>query len=230
MSVTAQAGAPPHLYQYVQLMTDKIAIRQQIRKKRASLPAFRQHLASLALVRRILSNVNAIHHADRIAFYLAQDGEIDLLPLMVHCFNQGRRCYLPVLGTPDNKKLNFAEWTPRQPMSYNRYGIAEPIVNHRQRLTAAEMGLIFMPLVAFDANGNRLGMGGGYYDRSLAECCSSGSSATALNVNTGKRPVLIATGHDIQYIRYLPHDSWDIVPDMTITPGRIIKPNYISKS
>ena len=210
-------------------MTDKIAIRQQIRKKRASLPAFRQHLASLALVRRILANVSAIHHADRVSFYLAQDGEIDLLPLMVHCFKQGKRCYLPVLGTRDNKKLDFAEWEPKKPMSYNRYGIAEPITHHRQRLNAADMDLIFMPLVAFDASGNRLGMGGGYYDRSLAECCSSGSSTTALKLNSGKRPVLVATGHDIQYTPHLPRDSWDIVPDMTITPGHIIRPRYISE-
>lgn len=206
-------------------MTDKIAIRQQVRKKRSSLPAFRQHLASFALARRILLNVSAIHHVDRIAFYLAQDGEIDLLPLMVHCFKQGRRCYLPVLGTPDDKKLDFAEWTPGQTMLQNLYGIAEPAVPQHQLLSAADMQVIFMPLVAFDACGNRLGMGGGYYDRSLAECCSPGSSRTTRARHSNRRPLLVATGHDIQHVPHLPHDSWDIIPDITITPGRIIKPS-----
>ena len=73
------------------------------------------------------------------AFYLAQDGEIDLLPLMLHCFRQGRRCFLPVLGTVDDQKLNFAEWVPGMAMVKNRFGIAEPSVHTHQLSSAADM-------------------------------------------------------------------------------------------
>jgi len=206
-------------------MTDKIAIRQQIRKKRSSLPAYRQHLASFALTRRILLNVPAINYAGKIAFYLAQDGEIDLLPLMLHCFRQGRQCYLPVLGNPDNKILNFAEWDPGQVMLKNRYGIPEPAVHEHQLSSAADMELIFMPLVAFDTCGNRLGMGGGYYDRTLAEYCAAGIRRNAHVRYFNRCPYLVATGHDIQQVEKLPYQTWDIIPDITITPGRIIRPH-----
>jgi 5-formyltetrahydrofolate cyclo-ligase len=198
-------------------MTDKIAIRQQIRKRRSALPAYRQHIASIALARRVLRTISAIHRARKIAFYLAQDGEIDVFPLMLHCYKQQQQCFLPVLDNAAGNKLSFAEWTPEQVMLPNRYGIAEPAVPHHHLKEAADMDLIFMPLVAFDASGHRLGMGGGYYDRSLAGCFNSTRTEQAC------RPFLVAAGHDIQFYPRLPHDPWDIIPDITITPGRILK-------
>lgn len=201
-------------------MPDKKAIRQQFRKKRSALPAYRQQLASYAIADKILRKVSAIHRAGTIAFYITNDGEIDLLPLMLHCLKQGQHCYLPVLENPAEKKLSFAEWVPGQAMALNKYGIVEPAVPHHHLLSAAEMDLIFMPLVAFDDSGNRLGMGGGYYDRTLAENGHDGS-ATSL-----RKPYLVATGHDVQYIPQLPHDTWDIIPHMTITPGHFIHPKH----
>lgn len=209
-------------------MIDKTAIRQQFRIKRSALPAFRQHLASFALTRKILLHVSSIHRADRISFYLAQDGEIDLLPLMLHCLRQGRRCFLPVLGTTDDKKLSFAEWLPGQPMLKNRFGIPEPATHRHQLSSAADMDLVFMPLVAFDDCGNRLGMGGGYYDRTLAECCSPGIKHKGRLEFSASCPRLVATGHDIQHTPKLPRESWDIIPDLTITPARVIKPPCFS--
>lgn len=209
-------------------MLDKTAIRQQFRKKRSALPAFRQHLASFAIARRILRHVPIIHRADRISFYLAQGGEIDLLPLMLHCFRQGRRCFLPVLGTSDENKLHFAEWAPGQPMLKNRFGIHEPATHAHQLLSAADMDLVFMPLVAFDDCGNRLGMGGGYYDRTLAECCSPGIKRKHRPGLSARCPRLVATAHDIQHAGKLPRERWDIIPDLTITPARVIRPHCFS--
>ncbi len=199
-------------------MSDKKAIRQQYREKRLSLPAYRQQLASYSIGDKILRKVSAIKHAESIAFYIANDGEIDLFPLMLHCLKHGRRCYLPVLKGPDEKKLGFAEWAPGKIMSRNKYGIAEPLVPHHHLLTADELDLIFMPLVAFDDTGNRLGMGGGYYDRTLAEFCH-GKTHRAV-----RKPFLVATGHNIQHSRQLPRDKWDVTPDITITPGFFIRP------
>lgn len=195
---------------------DKMAIRQQMRKMRSALSAQQQQLASLALTKKVLRHISAIDHVDRIAFYLTQDGEIDLLPLMIHCYKQGRQCFLPVLDCARENTLKFAEWAPDRAMSKNIYGIAEPVVPEQQLLSAGNMELIFMPLVAFDACGRRLGMGGGYYDRSLADCSKNGDSSV--------KPLLVATGHDMQYVPHLPLESWDIIPDITITPDRIIKP------
>lgn len=198
-------------------MTDKTAIRQHIRKKRSALPAYRQHLASIALAKRVLRSVPALHRARKIAFYLAQNGEIDVFPLMLHCQKQGQQCFLPVLDGKNENKLYFADWTPGQVMLPNRYGIPEPAVPQYQLLPAAEMDLIFMPLVAFDAAGHRLGMGGGYYDRSLEGCCST------QNTEQPGKPFLVAVGHEIQLVPCLPNEPWDIIPHLLITPARIIK-------
>lgn len=198
-------------------MTDKKAIRQLFRKKRLALPAYRQQLASYAVTDKVLRKISAIQRARTIAFYIAKEGEIDLLPLMLYCRKQGQQCYLPVLDSSNEKMLRFAEWVPGQAMSRNKYGIAEPDVPHNHLLSAAEMDLIFMPLVAFDDCGNRLGMGGGYYDRTLAQCYGESAASS-------QKPFLVATGHDVQYIPQLPHDAWDIIPHITITPGHFIRP------
>ncbi|MCK5359218.1 MAG: 5-formyltetrahydrofolate cyclo-ligase [Gammaproteobacteria bacterium] len=195
--------------------TDKMVIRQQVRKKRSALPDYQQKIASAALSEQVLDKISEVHQAGRIAFYLSQDGEIGLGPLMDHCYKNGRQCFLPVLDSTRENELKFAEWTPDTSMSKNKYGIAEPVVPESQLLPAGDMQLIFMPLVAFDDSGQRLGMGGGYYDRSLA-ACSNSSDVTA-------KPLLVATGHDFQFVPKLPHESWDITPDITITPDRIIR-------
>lgn len=198
-------------------ITDKISLRREIREKRASLPAFRQHLASFSLARRVVLATPRINHAKKMAFYLAQEGEISLLPLIAYCLRLRRQCFLPVLSGSNENTLGFARWIPGEPMSVNRFGIAEPHVSQHELFSAAEMDIIFMPLVAFDTMGHRLGMGGGYYDRSLAACSSS-------EPYVKKRPLLVATGHDIQCVPEIPVEDWDIVPDITVTPGGIIRP------
>ena len=96
-----------------------MAIRQQMRKMRSALSAQQQQIASLALTKKVLLHISAVDHVDRIAFYLTQDGEIDLLPLMIHCYKQGRQCFLPVLNPATENTLRFAEWTPDRAMSKN---------------------------------------------------------------------------------------------------------------
>jgi 5-formyltetrahydrofolate cyclo-ligase len=199
---------------------DKMALRRELRAKRHALPAYRQHLASAALSQRIISHISRLKRAKKVAFYLAKDGEIDLSPLIYHCLQQDIYCFLPVLRVDKESVLGFAEWLPGDAMKCNRFGIAEPVVSSHHLLTASELDIIFMPVVAFDNSGNRLGMGGGYYDRSLADCCNKNG-----NDRSAHRPYLVAVAHDLQYVPALQHEPWDILPDMTITPTRVIKSN-----
>ena len=198
-------------------IADKTLLRKLAREKRAALPAYHQHLASLSLARRVHTGISQVKHAQKIAFYLAQDGEISLLPLIALCLRLGRECYLPVLRDTDDGQLGFARWIPGSAMSVNQFGIAEPYIPPQRLLSAEDLDLIFMPLVAFDASGHRLGMGGGYYDRSLAACYAN-------KPGHRNRPYLVATAHDIQCVPDIPVEQWDIVPDVTVTPGRIIRP------
>lgn len=93
------------------------------------------------------------------------DGEIGL-----HAFQlrlpRGLTYCLPVLH--DDGSLRFAPWTPGDALVTNRYGIPEPDAAPADALKAEAMAMIVLPLVGFDADCRRLGMGGGWYDRSLA--------------------------------------------------------------
>ena len=121
------------------------------RAKRRALSAAEQKRHAEAIAATILPSLAP---CDTVAVYLARDGEVDLSPLAAGC----RRVALalPVL-TPG---LEFAAYEPDAPLRANRYGIGEPAVPVIVRPT-----VVLAPLVAFDALGNRLGMGGGYYDR-----------------------------------------------------------------
>lgn len=91
----------------------------------------------------------------------------------------------------------------------NRYGILEPRLNVLDVLPANQLDVICTPLVAFDGSGQRLGMGGGYYDRTLAPWYQSGN---------GAKPVGIA--HDCQRVETLPVEAWDVPLPEILTPSR----------
>ena len=106
----------------------------------------------------------AIEHlaaADTVAAYCAQDGEVDLAPLIDVCWQRGIAVALPVLS---GRRMAFAGYRPDTALRNNRYGILEPV----SAQPLLEPTVVLAPLVAFDDAGNRLGMGGGYYDRYLA--------------------------------------------------------------
>ena len=76
------------------------------------------------------------------------------------------------------------------------------------------MDLLFLPLVAFDTHGNRMGMGGGFYDRSLA----------FLQQKNGlKKPVLAGLAHEIQKVEQLLTQNWDIPLDFVITEKQLYR-------
>lgn len=196
-------------------MTNKPRLRNELRARRRGLAAFQQILASKSLMQRAIANISGLKHARNIGFYLAMDGEIDLMPLMQRCLSQGKYCYLPVLDQNNINRLDFARYQTGHRLVSNRFGIAEPAASRTQRCKFNMMDIIFMPTVGFDDDGRRLGMGGGFYDRTLAGHLDSASMS----------PLLVAVAHDIQYISRLPEEPWDIHPDMTLTPARIITRN-----
>jgi 5-formyltetrahydrofolate cyclo-ligase len=103
--------------------------------------------------------------AGYVAGYWAMDGEIALHAWQLRLPSALTYC-LPVLGR--DKRLRFAPWRPGEPLASNRFGIPEPDVTASALLEPGTMALVVAPLVGFDASGQRLGMGGGWYDRSFA--------------------------------------------------------------
>lgn len=136
--------------------------------------------------------------------YQAIHGEVDLSAVWQSAASQGLSCYFPVIH--DDKTVSFFPATPSTSFKNNRFGIAEPPVLNEQALLPDQIDILFLPALAFDARGTRLGMGGGYYDRTLAH----------------HRPrLLVGIAYDAERQPFIEADAWDIPMDAVITERTI---------
>ncbi len=181
-------------------------IRQQIRARRLSLPADTQQQHSQALCQNIIKQ-KSYRYSSHVACYLANDGEIDPYPLIEHAWFAGKKVYLPVLS-PLKNSLYFAPYEEGTRFRHNRFNIAEPICHPSDWVKASQLDLLLMPLVAFDEHGNRVGMGGGFYDRTLAYL---------QHRRFWRKPVLMGLAHEAQKVASLEAQHWDIPLDYITT-------------
>lgn len=194
------------------MILDKKALRTQCREARRSLTSEQQQQHAQAVMKILLSLPFLQSASLSIGVTLAFDGEVDLMPTM-QALKQQHRLYLPRLK-PDTT-LDFLPWQETADMKANVLGIPEP--TGEQVISIAELDLVFMPLVGVDLHGNRLGMGAGYYDKSLAEA--------------SRRPYLIGVAHHCQQVEILPIDPWDIPLDALVTEqGMTVWRHYINLS
>jgi 5-formyltetrahydrofolate cyclo-ligase len=187
-------------------------IRKDIRRKRNSLTPEQQMHAGEQLCNQIKPFLMANKVA---ALYLDNDGEVSSLPTIAHCQQNQVVTLLPVMHSFKKGYLNFQRYDVNTQMVENNFAILEPKLNAQNTYSLSQIDYIFMPLVAFDEQGNRLGMGGGFYDRTLSK------------IHTLEhKPKLIGLAHDCQMLSELPQQSWDIPLDLIITPTKIITPKY----
>lgn len=171
-------------------------LRQQIRKTRANLTALQQQQAEDSITQQALALIEE-RNAQHIALYISFDGEISTDKLIQILWAQGKQVYLPVLHPFNPNHLLFLRYLPDTPMLKNKFGIWEPKLNVQNVLPLDELDILFTPLVAFDRQGNRLGMGGGFYDRTLQNW-----------QNSSFIPVGLA--HQCQQVEQLPTEAWDV--------------------
>ncbi|WP_126452782.1 5-formyltetrahydrofolate cyclo-ligase [Sulfuriflexus mobilis] len=175
------------------------ALRKQMRSQRRALSAREHRQASDRALDLILRHP-LFMRAQHIALFLPNDGEIDISELMPTAWSMHKRCYLPVLASP-GQRLVFAPMTQDSRLELNRYGIPEPVASRHQIRQPRQLDLVLTPLVAFDAAGNRIGMGGGYYDRSFA---------FLRRRRHWRHPHLLGVAHDFQRLEALPQQAWDV--------------------
>lgn len=180
------------------LVTDKKKLRLICRYARNRLTAQKQQQHAQVVMQTLLRLPFLASASLSIGVTLAFDGEVDLMPTM-QALKQQHKLYLPRLK-PDTT-LDFLPWQETGDMKANVLGIPEP--TGEQVISIAELDLVFMPLVGVDLQGNRLGMGAGYYDKSLAQ--------------VSQRPYLIGVAHQCQQVEKLPVDPWDIPLDALVT-------------
>jgi 5-formyltetrahydrofolate cyclo-ligase len=146
-----------------------------------------------------------IKKAHHVALYLANDGEVSTLPILKLALQQYKSCYIPVLA---QSYLQFVKINLRSSMAKNRFGILEP--SDRQQTIAPEaLDVVVLPLVAFDTNGNRLGMGAGFYDKTFA-----------FRRHT-LTPRLVGLAYDFQRVAKVPSTKLDVKLDEVVTQRHI---------
>ena len=189
----------------------KSELRRRMRQQRFDLPA-RVRSAAARRVVTAVTRLSWFHQAHRVAFYLPHRGELDLSELPLR--RPDKRYFLPLLPARHGRPLWFAPLRPGTPLRRNRYGIPEPAVPRHEWLHAARLDLVMVPLVAFDRRGGRLGMGGGYYDATLAFLKQR---------DRWLRPRTVGVAYAVQEVEALPVDLWDVPMMAIVTETGVIK-------
>ncbi|RDZ29614.1 5-formyltetrahydrofolate cyclo-ligase [Lysobacter silvisoli] len=184
------------------MTADRAALRRDLRERRRALPAPQRIAGAERLAQHLLSLPFA-PASGYVAGYWALDGEIGLHAWQLRLPPDCVYC-LPVLSAEG--LLRFAPWRPGDPLASNRYGIPEPDVVPSSLLDARELSLAVTPLVGFDARGHRLGMGGGWYDRSFA-----------FRQHQPAPPWLVGAAFEAQRVDALDRADWDVALDAVCT-------------
>ena len=176
-------------------------LRGTMRAARRALSPQARMAAAEALARRLLALPVATGNGF-VAGYWAMDGEIALHAWQVRLPASLTYC-LPVVC--DNV-LRFGAWKAGDALVTNRFGIPEPDLSVHQLIDAERMAMVVAPLVAFDALGHRIGMGGGWYDRSFA-----------FRRSLPAPPCLVGAAFAQQQVDCIPVEPWDVSLDAICT-------------
>jgi 5-formyltetrahydrofolate cyclo-ligase len=192
-------------------MTERNEQRRHLRTQRNNLNSDEILTASRSIAKHLI-HTSLFSSSKRIACYMPARGEVDTLPIMEVAWGRGKQVYLPILSPLGDNKLWFAEFEPCDPMVINRYGIPEPIFSKRKMIHPVQLDLVLAPLVGFDSKGHRLGMGGGYYDRTF----------TFLNYRKSfLKPWFIGLAYHFQQLPALESHFWDVDLKGVITEERL---------
>ncbi|CAD83328.1 ligase;5-formyltetrahydrofolate cycloligase family [Candidatus Blochmanniella floridana] len=186
---------------------NKKAIRSYIRSLRQSLNYSEQYKSAQLITNKII-NLDCIHKATHIGIYISFDGEIYTDLLIKFLLSMKKKIYIPVL-LHKQQHLLFAPYTLSTPTIQNYLNVYEPKYNIIDLISLDKLDIIFIPLVAFDDHGNRLGMGGGFYDKTLQY------------QKHKSHCIYIGLGHDFQKIptSILTQEKWDVKLPKIITPS-----------
>ncbi|MBK5311558.1 MULTISPECIES: 5-formyltetrahydrofolate cyclo-ligase [Gammaproteobacteria] len=182
-------------------------LRRMLRKARRALTPSQQREAARGLYKQLAQHP-LFRRAKHISLYLPNDGEIDPRLLMRAAQRRGKAIYLPVLSAWPRTKMVFQRIRPGEKLKPNRFRIPEPRHNIARQRKVWALDLVLLPLVGFDDVGGRLGMGGGFYDRSLAYLARR---------KNWRKPTLLGLAHECQKVQRLAQASWDVPLQGTVT-------------
>ena len=182
-------------------------LRRLLRQARRALTPAQQREAARGLYKQLAQHP-LFRRARHIALYLPNDGEIDPRLLLRAAQRRGKATYLPVLSPWPQTKMVFQRIRPGEKLRPNRFRILEPRLNIARQRKVWTLDLVLLPLVGFDDAGGRLGMGGGFYDRSLGYLARR---------KQWRKPTLLGLAHECQKVERLAQASWDVPLQGTVS-------------
>jgi 5-formyltetrahydrofolate cyclo-ligase len=192
-------------------------LRQTIRQQRRALTRDAAEFCAEQMAQHLFKHP-LILRSHRIAAYLAADGEMDPAPLLELLWSAGKQVYLPVLVPFSRQKLWFARFSSGDMLACNRFGIPEPV--RRNLIKPLALDLVLTPLVAFDTAGHRIGMGGGFYDRTFA---------FLQRRQHWHKPNLVGLAYELQKQATIKPNNWDVPLDAIATETRVYAGLHLPK-
>lgn len=182
-------------------------LRQCIKQKRQNLSLDFLEQSAKAIAAQIYT-LSFYQEMRCFATYRATRNEANPYPILINAWQEQKKVFLPVLN---DQQLVFKSFSADTRFITNRYGIEEPITT-QPAIDLDKLDCIFMPLVAFDDVGNRLGLGKGYYDKTLADL---------KNKAFDQKPILVGIAYELQHVTQLPTNPWDVPMDYVITENHL---------
>lgn len=186
----------------------KTALRQSLLQARQQLTSAERQAAAHAAATH-LRTMPLFHSSQHIACYYPLPHEFDTRPMIEAIWQARKICYLPILSA--QKTLAFARYQAHDLLVKNSHHIFEPA--QPLKIPLEQLDLVLVPLVGFDLSGHRLGMGGGYYDKTFA--------------TTAHCP-LFGVGFELQGCESIPVDGWDISLQGIVTERRVIYAPFLT--
>lgn len=194
------------------------ATRRRLRELRLALgPA--ERAAAERAIRAALVRLGVFRRGAHVALYVPMRGEVDLRPCLEVARRQGSHVYVPRVVSRRRRQMLFAPWTAGGAHRTNAFGILEPGSAAGVRPVIG-LDAVILPLVGFDASGNRLGMGAGFYDRALRRRLDRSA--------TWRRPRLIGVAYACQQLPAIPASPWDVPLDVVVTERGVLVPGHLS--
>jgi len=191
------------------------AARRRLRALRLALPTPVRAAAERAIA-DALRRMGAFRRGRRIAIYLAMPGEVDPATILRDARRAGCEIFVPQVASRRRGRMNFVPLRPDTLLRPNAYGIAEPVARAGEQVRPLELDLVLMPVVGFDRDGNRLGMGAGYYDRALKHRRDA--------ARHWRRPRLVGLAFACQEVESIVRSPWDVTLDAVVTERGVVRP------
>jgi len=170
-----------------------------------------QRISAAEGVARSLERLPEFMVDANVAGYWAVRGEVPLNLAVAGLHSRGQKYFLPVLDENAPRLLRFGEYLTGMALKPNRFGIPEP--SEATPIDARQLDVVLLPLLAFDARGNRLGSGGGFYDTTFSFLRDRKEAA---------KPLMVGVGYAFQQVDSLHAESWDVTLDYIATDGTLI--------